>query len=260
MIQLIYDGISIENDKIVYNDNKDNENDIINLISPDIYESEFGGNIYYFGYTFNVNASRKDRTTILKWIKNLDGNGIDETTLRKFIDKPLKYFNREVNLSDFDCLLYPRSNRIKLTKISISEFGRFTQHDLERISFEFVKAAPIDVYFDWKMFDSDYSGDIGDNQYNQIKDYIENTLIPKIHNLSYFSIADSVKPKYRQYIKNYLTLDEQSMNFIKAVKNGKILIVDDINTSGSTLTEILRVVNKLNNQCEIYIFTLIEKR
>ena len=39
----------------------------------------------------------------------------------------------------------------------------------------------------------------------------------------------------------------------------KILIVDDINTSGSTLTEILRIIKAINNQCEIYIFTLIGK-
>lgn len=35
------------------------------------------------------------------------------------------------------------------------------------------------------------------------------------------------------------------------------MIVDDINTSGSTLNEILRTVRKINHDCEIFIFTLI---
>lgn len=83
--------------------------------------------------------------------------------------------------------------------------------------------------------------------------------MPKIHNLTYFSIADSVKPKYRQYIKNYLNIDKKAELAIESIQNGKILIVDDINTSGATLTEILRIVRSINSKCEIYIFTLIRK-
>jgi len=249
-MRLLYDGISIENDSVVYNDSEDNRNDILNILSPDIYKSEFQGSVYYFGYRFNDSASRKDRTTVLKWLKNIDGNGIDEKTLRKFIDKPIRFLDKEMNLSEFDALLYPRSNRSFLTKIIVNELYKFTQHDLERISFELVKSLPKDIYFD---------GVIGDNQYNQIKDYIDNELLPKIHSLDYFSIADSVKYKYRQYIKNYLTIDNDTERFIKSVREGKILVVDDINTSGSTLTEILRIIRKINNKCDVYIFTLIGK-
>lgn len=258
-MRLLYDGISIENDSVVYNDSEDNRNDILNILAPDIYKSEFQGSVYYFGYRFNDSTSRKDRTTVLKWLKNIDGNGIDEKTLRKFIDKPIRFLDMEMNLSEFDALLYPRSNRSFLTKIIVNELYKFTQHDLERISFELVKSLPRDVYFDWNAFDSDFDGDIGDNQYIQIHDYIENTLLPKIHNLDYFSIADSVKYKYRQYIKNYLTIDNDTERFIKSVGEGKILVVDDINTSGSTLTEILRIIRKINNRCDVYIFTLIGK-
>ena len=258
-MKLIYDGISIENDSVQYNDTADSENDIMNIVEPDIYKSEFDGNTYYFGYTFKDSASRKDRTTIIKWLKNINGYGIDETTLRKFIDKPLRYFDKEVNLSEFSIMISPRSGRSDLTKIIVSELHRFMQHDTLKRSFELVKSLPKDVYFDWEQFDDDYSGEIGDNQYNQIRDYIENTLMPKIHNLSYFSIADSVKFKYRQYIKNYLNIDSSAESTIKAIQNGKILIADDINTSGATLTEILRIVRKINNKCNIYIFTLIGK-
>ena len=258
-MKLIYDGISIENDSVVYNNTADSENDILNIVDPDIYKSEFDGNTYYFGYRFKDSASRKDRTTIIKWLKNINGTGIDENTLRKFIDKPLRYFDKEVSLSDFSVMLSPRSGRSDLTKIVVSEIHKFMQHSTLKRSFELVKSLPKDVYFDWEQFDDDYEGKLGDNQYNQIKDYIDNILIPKIHDLSYFSIADSVKFKYRQYIKNYLNIDNSAESTIEAIKDGKILIVDDINTSGSTLTEILRIVRKINNKCDIYIFTLIGK-
>ena len=63
MIKLIYDGLSIEGDKVIYNPNIDNDNDIMNTLQPDIYRSKFIGRTYYFGYTFLPSSSRKDRTT-----------------------------------------------------------------------------------------------------------------------------------------------------------------------------------------------------
>lgn len=258
-MKLIYDGLSIEDEGVVYNDSVDNPDDLINLLSPDIYKSEFGGNIYYFGYTFNSNASRKDRSIIIKWLKNIGDSGIDEVTLRKFIDKPLRYFDIECDLSSFSALISPKSGRSFITKVIVNELYKFTQHDLERCSFELIKSLPKDVEFDWSAFDYDYDGEIGDSQYRQIHDYIESKLMPKINNLEYFSIADSVKPKYRQYIKNYLNIEDKAKSVIKSIRGGKILIVDDINTSGATLTEILRIVRAINSKCEIYIFTLIGK-
>ena len=260
MVELIKDGISIENDKVILNTDNDLDNDIMNIIYPDIYKSDFGGNIYYFGYRFNDSANRKDRTTIIHWLKGIGDDIIDDSSLRKFIRKPLLKLNKEENLSTFDAILYPRSNRSNLIKIIVNEIYKLTPHQLERNSYELIKNLPNKIQFDWKAFNADFDGEINDNQYTQIYDYVENTLMPKIHNLTYFSIADNVKPKYRQYIQNYLLYpNEESENAIKAIQNGKLLIVDDINTSGSTLTEILRIVHNINNNCEIYIFTLIGK-
>lgn len=259
MIKLIYDGLSIENDKVVYNADADSPNDVMNVIEPDIYKSEFGGNVYYFGYSFKKSASRKDRTTIIRWIKGLGQDVADSASVKNMIDKALLYFNKNVNISDISCIVYPRSGRSSLTNTIIKELGDFSQRDTIKTAIEFVKSLPKDVSFDWEEFDFEYDGVIGDNQYNQIKDYIESTLLPSIHSLDYFSLADSVKVKYRRYIKNYLNIDERSKEVIKSIQSGKILIVDDINTSGSTLNEIIRIIRKINNQCEIYIFTLIGK-
>ena len=47
---------------------------------------------------------------------------------------------------------------------------------------------------------------------------------------------------------------------ISKLQNGfNVLIVDDINTTGSTLQEILRQISILNPNCNIYIYTLIGK-
>lgn len=258
--KIINDGISIQDDKILLDMDRDSETDILNTMHIELYKSEFLGNIYYFGYLFNENTSRKDRTTVIKWLKGLSPNAIDNNSLQKFIRKPLLELNKHENLTKFNCLLYPRSCRSNLTKVIVNEIYKLTTHDMERSSFELVKTLPGSVQFDWKSFNANYSGDLGDNQYKQIQSYVNDILIPKIHNLSYFSIADNVKYKYRPYIHNYLTFsDTESKNLIESIQEGKILIVDDINTSGSTLTEILRIVRSINNNCEIYIFTLIGK-
>lgn len=258
--QYLNEGISIIDDKVVMNTEQDSENDILNLLDVDIYEADFLGNVYYFGYRFNDTTSRKDRTTIIKWLKGITPESIDNKSLRQFIRKPLLALNHRINLTTIDAVLYPRSNRSNLNKVIANELNKLTSHKTERRSFELIKTLPNSVQFDWNMFNYDYEGDIGDNQYKQIHNYIENTLIPKIHDLSYFSIADNVKYKYRQYIKDYLKFPNEDVeNTIKAIQSGTILIVDDINTSGSTLTEILRIVHQINNNCNIYIFTLIGK-
>lgn len=259
MVKNIYEGLSIENGNVVYNADIDNPNDIIHTVQATIYRSEFGKNVYYFGYTFLPTSSRKDRTAIIKWLKNLDGSGISQQALENFIDKPIKELSENCDLDDFSCIVYPRSNRSNITKTIVHELNNFAQRDTLKSSVELVKSIPKDVSFDWEMFDSEYGGEIGDNQYNQIRDYIEKILMPKIHNLDYFSIADSVKPRYRRYIKDYLNIDKRSQRIIESIKGGDILIVDDINTSGSTLQEIIRIIRKINSTCEIYIFTLVGK-
>ena len=81
--------------------------------------------------------------------------------------------------------------------------------------------------------------------------------MPTIEKLDYFSLAASVKPKYRRYIKNFFDFSEEDVKRINNLQGKKILIVDDINTSGSTLNEILRIVRKINPDCEIFIYTHI---
>ena len=114
------------------------------------------------------------------------------------------------------------------------------------------------IEFDWESFEADYGDD--SYRYSQMSDYVKNELLPKIHNLDYFSLAHSVKPKYRRYIKNFLNLDEIQANRLASLKGNNILIVDDINTSGATIDEILRIISLINNSCNIYIYTLIGHR
>lgn len=50
---------------------------------------------------------------------------------------------------------------------------------------------------------------------------------------------------------------DKDIEKLSKLQGPNILVVDDINTTGSTLNEILRKIGQINKNCNIYIFTLI---
>ena len=47
MVKIFKEGISILDDKIIYITDIDSFNDILNVVYPDIYSSEFTGNVKF---------------------------------------------------------------------------------------------------------------------------------------------------------------------------------------------------------------------
>ena len=232
--------------------------DIIEIVPPQLYKVEYGNYIYWFGYEFREGVGSHTRTQFINYLKGVGNNKIPENELLRFIELPLGELHKQINLYTIDCIVYPLSGRSNLVRTMVQDLNRWTSHDTHRLSFELVKSIPSLIEFDWESFEADYGDD--PYRYSQMSDYVKNELLPKIHNLDYFSLAHSVKPKYRRYIKNFLNLDEIQANRLASLKGNNILIVDDINTSGATIDEILRIISLINNSCNIYIYTLIGHR
>ena len=250
------EGIKYNKEDNTYsiNFNQDSADDIIKLKSPQIYQAEFKGNTYYFGYKFEDSVSSKDRSNFIHWLKGLSNNKPTDYQYREIIAKPLSILNKQIGLQNMDLFVYPQSNRSTLVQKMIIECGDILQRDTDSISMKLLKDTPANIQFDWRAFDRDFDGD--SHAREQIYDYVENELLPKIHNLEYFSLAQSVKPKYRRYIKDFLTIGNL-FNLSNLTSAKKILIVDDVNTSGATLSEILKIINSINNEANTYIFTLL---
>ena len=258
IVKKLTEGISYDEVTNSYNISfqNDSKSDIINLMAPEIYEAEFLGNVYYFGYKFKDSVPSKIRSDFIHWLKGLKETKPTDYQYREIIAKPLRVLDKLIGLKNFSLFVYPVSNRSTLVQKIIETCGMMMQRDLRGISVEMVKNLPLMVQFDWNRFDKEFNGD--NHQKTQIYTYIENELMPKIHSLDYFSIAQNVKPKYRQYITDYLISGSgYEKDLMYLVQSNKILLVDDVNTTGATLSEIIRIIRNINVKAEIYVFTLL---
>ena len=61
IVKKLTEGISYDEVTNYYNISfqNDSQSDIINLMAPEIYEAEFIGNVYYFGYKFKDSVPSK---------------------------------------------------------------------------------------------------------------------------------------------------------------------------------------------------------
>ena len=72
---------------------------------------------------------------------------------------------------------------------------------------------------------------------------------------------DVKKSKLRPYIMNFLSFkNDKDKELYSSIRKQNILVVDDVTTSGSTLSEILRTLRIVNEDNKITIFSLIGRK
>ena len=198
IVKKLTEGISYDEVNNSYNISfqNDSKSDIINLMAPEIYEAEFLGNVYYFGYKFKDSVPSKIRSDFIHWLKGLKETKPTDYQYREIIAKPLRVLDKLIGLKNFSLFVYPVSNRSTLVQKIIETCGMMMQRDLRGISVEMIKNLPI----------------INNNH--------EKDLL---------------------------------------IQSDKILLVDDVNTTGAALSEIIRIIRNINVEAEIYVFTLLGK-
>lgn len=229
--------------------------DIVKIGAYRLKNSMFKNHLYWYGYEFQEQLDSQTRTAFINRLKGINGESLPAPLLRKIIELPMNALSSKISSYKITNFIYPLSGRSKLVTQMIRVIGEWLSRDIKSCAFELVKTAPINIEFDWEQFKRDFGSEPA---YEQQLQHVENQILPFIRELDYFSLAHSVKPKYRPYIKNFLDFSDLSMvEEYAALKGQKLLVVDDINTSGSTLNEILRILNKVNANCNIFIYTLL---
>lgn len=250
----IYGGVRGEGNGYTFDYTYDYPEDILDIVPPKLYKSARSNYVYWFGYKFKDNVSSKVRSDFIHFLKGLRDPSITQSELEQFISLPLKELDKQISTFDIDCIVYPVSGRSKIVNSILQQTTRYVSRTSSKCSFGLVKSAPTDIKFDWDLFELENSNNVN---YSQMVKYVEEIILPKIHSLDYFSLARDVKPKYRKYITNFLNFDENVVDKFQSLHSENILIVDDINTSGSTIDEIIRILRKIDKKSNIYIFTLI---
>lgn len=257
MLRIINEGIkyNAEQDDFEFDFKNNDSSDIIEFVKPVLYTFDTDDKTFWFGYEFSDNSTPRERANFIHYIKGLNKNHADKVTMDRFIKRPLGELDKKIRTHSIDCFVCPKSGRSDLVNQIVKAIGDVTSRDIKRCSIEAIKSIPSEISFDYDRFDYEVTDEYAKKQ---MLDYVDNVLMPKIHNLDYFSLAKDVKPKYRPYIMNYLNISEQALDASIKLENAEnVLIVDDILTTGNTVEELVRLIRKVNKDCNIYIYTLI---
>lgn len=260
---MIIEGIRFENNQVIFNFSSDQPDDIIPL-KLQKYNSKFVSmnNIpTYFAYRVNSALKgdiQKDNrvSSIRDAIKNVN---IDQTDYIKLITKAFINFDTNVDkLSTYDLIVLPQSSSPLLVQV-VEALGRKYGAAIEVIDNAFVKNKITDITVDPQVIEK-----IRTTHGDKTADSIEKRYMKLIQSAE---VNGEFKMKkiptargFRRGIINFLHINDNRKDAIlKQVYGGKILIIDDIITSGTTMVEMKRLLDDLGAET-VNLFCLLGLR
>lgn len=245
--ETINEGVRLNDDDTYFFDFKeDKKDDILTLTYNKNYviRKKTRGIISYFSYKINKKINKTIRFDLLTYIKN---DLINTNKYDVFLSKSVLglFNNPNIEVGDVDLILIPESssslnldlsNKIK-NKIPNALF-------LKDI---ILKNEPENVSLDYDL--------LKENKYSKETIFKIENMVKKATINGVFKIK-KIAPRFRKYILNFLKIDTTNRMLLNKLVNGKIIIVDDITTEGTTFKEINRLLENYAPK-EIILFSLI---
>lgn len=239
----------------------------VTLSNDGLKKSSIFSRCYLFKYGFDKNLDPALRAKFIERIKFPKKE--DEKTVDAFVRNAVDTLHETIDLYEFDTVVFPQSKSGVNTKMLT--YLDMYNHPYYSV-FEVVKKLPSEIEFDYKKFRIEVLDDVFEEGGRIKRRYSEKEkaqmlskmekLMSEIHKKDYFSIARdfNLKSKYRKYLKNFYKFknDDEAEEFRNLLKP-KILLIDDVMTSGTTLSFIFKTIRALNPATEIVVFTLIGK-
>ncbi len=243
----IYEGVRVNGDgQFSFDFGRDDKSDILTLKYNKnfVFSKRANGIISYFSYKINKKIDKTIRFKLLTYVKN---ELQSSNTYGQFITKAILglYNNPNFEIGDVDLILIPQSsstlnldvaNRIK-NKIPNALFSKDA----------ILKNEPINVSIDYDALSA--------------KKYDSATILA-IEKMVHTAIVDGafkikkIPPRFRKYIHNFLKMDLKNRELLNRLVDGKVLVIDDYVSEGSTFREIDRLIDNYAPK-EIILFSLI---
>lgn len=246
---MILEGIRVENDQVIFDFTSDRRDDIIPL-KLQKYNTKFVSmnNIpTYYAYRINPlykGVLQKDpRISLIRdAIKNVT---IDDKDYIQLIVKAFINFDQHVDkLNSYNLIALPQSSSPLLARV-VESLGRKYGTAVEIIDNAFVKNKITDITVDPQVIQN-IRAKSGDKK----ADYITSRYAKLIQSAEVngeFKMKKIPTDKgFRRGVINFLRINDSRHDAIfKQVYGGKILILDDIITSGTTMIEMKRLLEDL---------------
>ena len=264
-ITILEEGVKQNADStFAFDFSHDDSSDIVYLTNPTIYQSTLQSiPYYYFGYKFNDSVQSKTRTEFIHHLKVEPPSPEKE----RFVRDAIATFNNMFPVQQFEYIVYPQSAS-QLTKHIVDELCNVVLPTFSIGTIEMTKAMPENIGFDYDRYElhlRNATNPDGTKKYGNDK-LIQSALasakaqMDKIHALDYFSIARNIKAKYKSFLEKYYQFKtEKDAKIYKGIESGKVLVVDDILTSGTTLFQLFKALKTVNPAITPTVFTLLGK-
>lgn len=228
---------------------QDSPEDLINLKLQKYNKllSTKDGNSIYYAYKFNLDADKKLVDDLKKSIKYVD-NKVSESDVDLMISKSVNSFNALVPISSFDVIVTPKSTSKVLDLLKNFLQAKAGSNTLVS-SDVFIKNTIDNVQFD-------------EEKLSKLKPE-DRVKIEKILR-TVFSKEDykirSLSPRYRKFVLNFMKFNtDLEKRIMNRLVGGKVLVIDDILTEGTTIKNIVALLNSINSK-EVISFVLLASK
>lgn len=244
---MIIEGIKYnkDTDSFDFSWKEDSPEDLINLKLQRHNKllSKKDGNKIYYAYKFNKSVEGQN-SVLRKSIKYLDDK-VNKKDVELMVSKAVVNFNSIVPLSSFDIIVTPSSTSKVLDLIKNFIHAKAGSNTLVASDL-FVKNSVDNIQLDQDKLDK-----VPEDKRKQIVQ-----ILNKIFSKEDYKLR-SIPPRYRKFILNFIKYNtEVEKRIINGIVNGKILVVDDILTEGTTIKNMIKLLQS-SGASEIVSFVLL---
>ncbi len=255
-MDILLEGVEFNGNSFEFNFNVDKPGELISLTKNTVQFSK-GGIKLFSAYKFNIKEKElngynlKGLTDSFKASLKANSELINSSDKEKFIKEGVERFNFEVGVDNFNFALYPRSSS-GLVNVLAKEL-KSKSSSINLIDEAFIKNSLENIKIDYDSYlaSAKTPQDKKKREYQLKSDFKRATKNGKFEIKKVFQNRKSL-------FSNFLIFNsEVDKKLFESIENGKVLIIDDIYTSGTTIVEMFNLLKQYAPK-EINGFVLIK--